>query len=205
MEDQRANDTRPTMEERLDSHARDERFRRIFRRYHQPVRVFFSNRGFGSEECLDLTQETFLRVFKSMETLRREAMLESWLLRIAANVWKNELRRRSAEKRDGKETSLDSGPHGSRPAEMAGTTVDAGSLRPLDKLLVKEQAALLRQALNVLPAQMRRCVLMRVDQELKYREIAAVMQLSIETVKSQIHQARQRLRSELDRYRAEES
>jgi RNA polymerase sigma-70 factor (ECF subfamily) len=55
----------------------------------------------------------------------------------------------------------------------------------------------LLMALRRFPPQMRRCFLLRFDQGLKYREIAAVMHLSIETVKSQLGQARQRLRSEV--------
>ncbi len=186
--------------------APDEEFRQLFDRYYRPVFHFFSNRGFPSEECLDLTQETFLRVYKSMGQFRREATPKRWLLRIAANIWKNELRRRSAEKRDAKEVSLDSDMDGQEPCP-AGDELAAGSRasEPLDAFLAKEQGQRLRRALDELPPQMRRCMLLRTDQELKYREIAAIMKLSVETVKSQIYQARQRLRSELDYRSADEN
>src|SRR6185295_123541 len=68
---------------------------------------------------------------------------------------------------------------------------------PLAGLLADEQVGRLRQALQDLPPQMRRCVLLRIDQNLKYREIAGVMQISIDTVKSQLSQARDRLGREL--------
>lgn len=185
--------------------APDEEFRQLFNRFYRPVYHFFSNRGFASEECLDLTQETFLRVYKSMGQFRREATPKRWLLRIAANIWKNEIRRRSAEKRDAKEVSLDSDLDGQEPSPVD-CELAAGSRasEPLDEFLAKEQDQRLRRALQALPPQMRRCMLLRTDQELKYREIAALMKLSVETVKSQIYQARQRLRSELDYRKADE-
>jgi RNA polymerase sigma-70 factor (ECF subfamily) len=51
------------------------------------------------------------------------------------------------------------------------------------------------RALQDLPEQMRRCFILRFDQQLRYREIAAVMQISIQTVKSHLHQARERLKA----------
>jgi len=186
--------------------APEEEFRQLFDRYYRAVYHFFANRGFPSEECLDLTQETFLRVYKSMGQFRHEAAPKRWLLRIAANIWKNEIRRRSAEKRDAKEVSLDSDMDGLEPnpaeSELAARS---GVSLPLDEFLAKERGQRLRRALNELPPQMRRCMLLRTDQELKYREIAAIMKLSVETVKSQIYQARQRLRSELDHPMADEN
>jgi len=53
---------------------------------------------------------------------------------------------------------------------------------------------LLSSALAQLPPQMRRCVELRFGQELKYREIAAVMKISVDTVKSHLFQAREHLR-----------
>jgi RNA polymerase sigma-70 factor (ECF subfamily) len=176
--------------------AHEEQFRQVFQRYYRPVYLLFANRGFTGEECLDLTQETFLRVVKGIGQLRSDATLECWVLRIATNVWKNELRRRSAKMREAKEISLDHEIERGTPV-AAGRDVQARIDRPLEDLLVREQALLIRRALNELPAQMRRCILMRIDQEMKYREIAAVMQLSVETVKSQISQARKRLRAAL--------
>ena len=63
-----------------------------------------------------------------------------------------------------------------------------------------EELARLRAALDDLPPQMRQVVLLRIDGNLKYREIAEVMQVSIATVKAHLQQARQRLREELADY-----
>jgi len=58
----------------------------------------------------------------------------------------------------------------------------------------------LRSAVEQLPEQMRKCLTLRIDQELKYREIATVLRLSPETVKVHLMRARQRLREELGDY-----
>ena len=174
-------------------HAREERFEHLFERYYRPVSYFFANRGFSNEECRDLTQETFLGVYKGMGRFRRDASVETWLFKIAANIWRNAIRSRRAAKRDAPEISL-----GGMIDDGQQITDDAHQGRgPLGDALADEQARLLREAIEELPTQMQRCLLLRVDQDMKYREIAAVMQISIETVKSQLFQARERLKARL--------
>ena len=51
--------------------------------------------------------------------------------------------------------------------------------------------------MKTLPPQMRRAITLRVDQDLKYREIASLLQISVETVKAHLFSARKRLREEL--------
>ena len=70
----------------------------------------------------------------------------------------------------------------------------------MDDLLAKEQLSLLRRELESLPPRMRRCLQLRLDQELKFREIAVLEQVSIDTVKSQLAQAKKRLRLRLGDY-----
>ena len=185
-------------------------FRRVFDQHHGVVYNFFLSRGFGREDALDLTQETFLRVYKSMGRLRGAENLLLWLRRITANVWKNELRRLSAEKRDGKEVPIDDKAHSGNPdleghSQAIDVQVGDAAPLPLDEVLDKEEVALVRQALRDLPPQMKRCFLLRIEQDMKYKEIAAAMQLEINTVKSQIHQARQRLKAKLEHHYVERS
>lgn len=172
---------------------REGELERLFERYARPVSYFFARRGFSPEECRDLTQETFLGVYRGMDAFRHDASVETWLFTIAANVWRNEVRSRTAGKREGREVPLEglAESPGTVPAELRGAD------DPLAGLLAEERAGLLREALGELPAQMRRCLLLRLDQQLKYREIAQVLCVSIETVKSQLFQARERLRHRL--------
>lgn len=74
------------------------------------------------------------------------------------------------------------------------------SVDPLEETLRDESRRLLREAVGELPPSMRRCVQLRIDRSLKYREIAAILMVSVDTVKTQLHQARQRLKGDLEKH-----
>jgi RNA polymerase sigma-70 factor (ECF subfamily) len=177
---------------------REEVFRQLFERFYRPLRCFFSKRGWPREECEDLVQETFLRVHRKLAEFRGDSQLATWVFQIAANIYRNALRDRSAQKRDGQEISLD--PPGGSESLGLGDLLESEEPSVLDHLLDEEKREKLRQAIGCLPPQMRRCVELRVVAGLKYREIADVLRISIETVKAHLFQARQRLRTELGDY-----
>jgi RNA polymerase sigma-70 factor, ECF subfamily len=171
---------------------RDESSRQLVELHRPRVHNFFRKKGFDPEEIRDLTQDVFQRVFQSIDTFRGESTFEWWLKTVAESVWKNELRRRGAEKRDGIEQSLDESPvpdNDSRPKlELAAPGNDV-----LEDVIHREQLAKIRAALQDLPPQMRQCCLLRYEQNLKYQEIATVMNISVETVKAHLFQAKKRL------------
>jgi len=173
----------------------------LFRRFYRPIVAFFVRRGFSDEEGRDLAQETFFRVFKHIEGYRGESSVETWIFQIASNLYKNTLRSQITYKRDAAEVPL------SLPDDAEVASLGQGERSdPLGSLLTGERARLLREALNELPPQMRRCVILRVEHDLKYREIAQLMGVSIETVKAHLYQARQVLRDKLaDLFTDEES
>lgn len=161
------------------------------------MRGFFARLGFDPEERRDLTQDTFLRVSKNVKTLRSEVAERQWLFTIAANVYRNELRRRGTAKRSGRHVSLDSEEYREEPRREA-SSGGSEDRNPLDDALLADDRRRLRRALAELPARMRRCTLLRLGQELGYQEIATLLQISPSTVKVQLHQARKRLLAALD-------
>jgi RNA polymerase sigma-70 factor (ECF subfamily) len=174
---------------------------RVFREYAPSVTYFFMRRGFSIEECSDLTQETFLKAWSGLGGFRRDSAIETWLIQIATNVWKNHLRASGAIKRSVRTVPLDEavgqGEGVARSPRPGGRRL---SESPQDQLLEQERGRLLREAVDELPRRMRRCVLLRIDQGLKYREIASIMRVSIDTVKTQLYQARHRLKERLQEY-----
>ncbi len=178
---------------------RSEDFKALFHEHYRSVYFFFTNRGVSVEEARDLTQETFLRAYKGMEVFRYEASFKTWLFQIATNLWRNTIRSRSAAKRDAPEVSLEDELN-SGCSILSDQGGSQGHDSPLSRVLSDEAIEQLENAIEELPDQMRRCAQLRIFQELKYREIAELMKLSIETVKSQLHQARQRLRRRLSDY-----
>ena len=125
--------------------------------------------------------------------------MQTWIFQIARNIASNEIRSRRTSKRGATEV----------PFEETCRVEDDGVMReciqadgrvggtPLEDLLVTERAKILHEAMESLPPQMRRCVRLRVEQDLKYREIAAVLGISIDTVKAHLFQARQLLKDKL--------
>ena len=180
----------------------DGAFKELFRRYRHRLLAFFSKRGFGAESCRELSQETFFRVYRGRKSFRGKVPLSSWVFRIAANLAKNELRRRQAKKRSGVEKPLDDDEE-LQPIEVhtGGNPSPATAAQPLAQLLAREQVEALDQALKQLPPQMRRAMQMWVHHEYSVAEIATIMKVSRSTVKVQLHQARKRLRQALaDRF-----
>jgi RNA polymerase sigma-70 factor, ECF subfamily len=164
------------------------------RMFRHRVRGFYTKRGFSTDEAAELTQDTFIRVFSNIGTLRDPSRFMSWLFEMMINIYRNELRRRGAAKRDAFEESIDDQAddgHGNR-AGARGWLASADP-SPLEGALDRERSESLRSALGQLPPQMRRCVTLRL-QDLKYREISKILLISIETVKAHLHQAQKRLK-----------
>lgn len=185
----------PIVQRLRDGAGREESFRTLFDRFYWPLFRFFEHRGFSTEECQDLIQETFLRVYRGIEAFRGEARWEHWLFRIANNTAIKAVRHRAAAKRAGQEVPLE----GEDEAELRAATGGSarGAAEPLRQLLGKETRDLLVEAIEGLPGQMRRCVRLRVLQDLDYDEIAEILQLAPSTVKVQLFKARKRLQMEL--------
>jgi RNA polymerase sigma-70 factor, ECF subfamily len=170
---------------------REENFRRLFELHRSRVNQFFKRKGFSSTEIPDLTQEVFLRVFKAIDGFRRDSSFEWWLLEIADNIYKNELRRKSAEKRDGIEQSLDA--QASEDTTSPGQVLASEVPSPLAEAERKQQEERVRATIRDFPPQMRLAVQLRYEKDLKYQEIADRMKISIETVKAHLFQARKKL------------
>jgi RNA polymerase sigma-70 factor, ECF subfamily len=176
---------------------REKNSQRLFDLHWSRVVSYFKRQGFSQEESKDLTQDTFLRVFKSIDSFRRDSSFEWWLRGIAESIYKNEIRRRRAEKRDGIEQSIDAPVSADERSPSPMENLASPVLDPLAETVKRQQVDALRAALAGLPEQMRRCCMLRYVNGLKYHEIADLMQISIETVKAHLFQGRKRLASML--------
>jgi len=169
--------------------------RELYQLFRRRISSFFAARGFSFDECAGLTQETFIRVFLGIGRLHSASRFATWLFEIAANIYRNELRRRGASKRDAFEESIEElvqTEAAGRPDALSALSSKAPD--PLAETLRRERLESLRAKLDQLPPQMRRCVYLRLYQDLKYREIADLLGISIETVKAHLHQAQKRLK-----------
>ena len=170
--------------------------RRLVDRYGGRLVRYFLKRGLSPEDAEDLTQDVLIRVFNGEARLDSRTGLEAWLFEIAKHVALNHHRSRTALKRSAVVVSLNepASPEGDGPRrEPKDEEPDAR-----DRLLREERLARLTAALDGLPPQMRRCVRLRIDQDRKIEEIAILLRMSPNTVKSHLHHATLRLRSRLE-------
>ncbi len=149
------------------------------------------------EEARDATQETFLKAYRHIGRFRGECELKTWLYRIALNQAANSQRwwRRNGDRlvsieslREGRELSF-------------GETLADPRADPEQQAIAREEERLLTEALRRIKPVFRTALLLRDMEELSYEEIAAMLRVSIGTVKSRIARGREALRQELQRLR----
>lgn len=174
-------------------------FRILFERYYSLLVSFFRKKGMPAEESRELTQDTFFSVYRGLPGFRQEASFKSWLYKIALHILQTEIERRHAQKRDALLVPLEN-TNEEEEALSPADTVAAPGLDPIGIALEKEQQAKLREAMQQLPVQMCRCITLRIVHDLSYAEIAAVMGLSLGTVKAHLHQAKKSLGEKLGGY-----
>jgi len=146
------------------------------------IRAFLFRMVGTVEDAEDLVQETFLRAFRGLDRFRGGAALETWVFRIAANLARDHLRRRS--RAPGTE-SLRGGEGGGQAAPRDGD--------PALRAAAREREAALRRALDGLPFLQRAALSLKVLRGLPYREIARILDSTPASVKASIHLARKRL------------
>jgi RNA polymerase sigma-70 factor (ECF subfamily) len=148
------------------------------------------------EEARDLTQETFLRAFQSIDRFRGDASLKTWIYRIAINQARNRWRWWRRRRRDAT-VSLDAtDEHRDQP--LAATLRNDNSPSPEQQTLARERESQLREALCGLRQSYREAVILRDVEGFSYEEIAQTLQISIGTVKSRISRGRLELRKQLE-------
>jgi RNA polymerase sigma-70 factor (ECF subfamily) len=171
----------------------------IFRRFYRPLRNFFANQSTLRDEADDLAQATLFKAYENIGQYRFEAPFHAWLRQIGENVWRNALREGKAAKRGSGTVSLETAV---RSGEGEPLPVDVADARPTpeQEALAGEKVRVLRAAIEALPPGMRQMTEMRLFADLKYREIAEATGSGLNTVRSQLFEARKRLKPVLDEY-----
>ena len=171
-------------------------FRHLFDKYKKRV-INYCYRYCGHQAVAEeLSQETFLRVYKAAPRYRPKARFSTWLFKIAANVCLNEIRKPIYRNR--MESMDEAAGEGRNPADVVPS--DPDSAAPDAMLAAREQRALVQKAIARLPEKQRAALLLRVNEEFSYREIGEQINRSEGHVKTLIHRGRQRLKKMLGAY-----
>ena len=164
-------------------------FRFLYETYFHAIERFFARKGLLPQDCLDLTQETFLGIYRGLDGYEHRQRFTAWLYRVATTTDLKRRRKATTVKRAAEEVSRDG-------MENPETTlaVPGGQLTGL---LGQERDRALRAAVAELPEQMRDCLTLRLYHQLSYQEIATVKKISVETVKAHLFRARKKLQEKL--------
>ncbi len=151
------------------------------------------------EEARDMTQETFLRIYRHFDRFRGEASLKTWVCRIAVNQalnsqrwWK---RRRRAETHSLDEPLLSEGDDRLALGATLASTADS----PEAEAIAHERQHQMERALGTLKKDFRIAVALRDIEGISYEEIASILAISVGTVKSRIARGREMLRAQLNK------
>jgi RNA polymerase sigma-70 factor, ECF subfamily len=172
-----------------DGSDRQDAFRFLYETYFRAIERFFARKGLPPEDCLDLTQETFLGIYKGLDGYEHRQQFAAWLYRVAMTTFLKRRRAATTAKRAAVEVSRDGMEKPEESLAVPG--------RQLDSLLDEERWRALRSAVAELPDQMRECLTLRLYHQLSYSEIAAAKRISIETVKAHLFRARKKLQEKL--------
>lgn len=176
-------------DEQLVSLSRDgslDAFNSLVERYQSSVYTLCLRLLGNAEAAEDATQETFLSAYRALRSFAG-GNVRSWLLRIAANESKDELRRR--KRKDATESLNEMFDAEDAPVEIPGDDPPAEVIVERRELAVALQSALLE-----IPFDQRQAVLLCDYYGFHYEEVATMTSSSIGTVKSRIHRGRERLR-----------
>lgn len=163
-------------------------YEQLIERFQGPVYNLACRLLNDSADAGDVTQEVFLKIFRSVSNFRGESTLRTWVYRIAVNESHNRRRWLFRHKRG--ETGLDeTGDEGGYEKPL----MDGGET-PFDFTMNREAQLLLEEGLGAVSPVFRAALVLREVEDLSYDEIAAVLEVSVGTVKSRILRGREALR-----------
>jgi len=160
--------------------------------FQQPVYALAMRLLGDTSEASDVVQEVFLKVFRNIASFRGQSTLKTWIYRITVNEAHNARRWFFRHRRA--EVELDSDPDEGRNWKE---TLADGARSPFEEARDREQRLLIEAALRRINPIFREAVVLRDITDLSYEEIAAVLEVSLGTVKSRILRGWDALRQEL--------
>jgi RNA polymerase sigma-70 factor (ECF subfamily) len=183
------------LEAKAPTHSSDHaEFEKLVERTHRQAYNMAYRLTGNRDDAEDLTQEAYLRAYRSFATYNRQLPFESWFFRILSNLFIDLLRRRPKQK----PLSLDQ-PVGDEDSEenllLQIADEEADPERNLIDQVMDER---IQNALAALPEAFRVAVLLCDVEGKSYEEVAQIMGSSIGTVRSRIHRGRTLLRRALD-------
>jgi RNA polymerase sigma-70 factor (ECF subfamily) len=170
----------------------EEAFQILVSRYRARIINLITRFVGDPDRAEDISQEVFIRVYRNRERYRKSGKFSTWIFTIAANLAKNEIRRKVRHRRvvsmdDEKEPGT----------SLAATLADRG-VGPGQALERKELEVLILDAIESLPERYRMALVLRDLEGLAYEEVSRVLGIPGGTVRSRINRARLMVKDKLE-------
>lgn len=153
----------------------------LFERHHRALLGFLFHMTGHKEQSEDMVQTVFYRMLKYRHTFRGDGEFRTWMYHLARNVVHDHGR---TQKRSVKEAEL-----------VEGVMDISGGADADENLRRKQDQLMLRQALNQLSEESREILVLSKFQELRYQEIASILDISEGAVKVRVHRAMSQLKN----------
>lgn len=170
----------------------------LFQRYERRVLFFILRSVRDRERAEELAQDVFLKVIDAAETFRETTSFKAWIFAIARNLCIDESRRQKHRKT--RSLHEHASRQGDDSREWLDLIVDIDANAGAEEVARGEFRRALEQALAALPDEQRNTFLLREVEQLKYREIAELEDVSENTVKSRMRYALSSLQQALVEY-----
>jgi RNA polymerase sigma-70 factor (ECF subfamily) len=167
-------------------------FNKVYKEYHPKIFRYLSQL-IGNYEADDVTQEVFTKVSRGLEGFKGESKFSTWLYRIATNTALDRLKvspfKHSIESLTSREKE-----------EVEDRDVWTGQRKvsPELKFIRKEMNSCIRDLINKLPSDYKTIIILGEIEGFKNKEIADILEISLDTVKIRRHRARANLKKELE-------
>lgn len=168
----------------------------LIAQYHQPLYSLIARSLTDPADAADITQEVFIKVFRSIRGFHGESSLRTWLYRIALHEASNQRRWWSRHKKQELtiDSTMDSTDSGNEGIPLAATLADRGD-SPFDLAAQAELRHQVEEALHQIPESFRNVVVLREIEGFAYEEIAEILNIHVGTVKSRLTRGRSALRA----------
>ncbi len=165
--------------------GREDGFEELVRRYQRPITAYIYRMLNNYDASLDVTQEVFIKVYKSLDKYSSDYKFSTWLYRIAHNAAIDHIRRNSNYQQ-------------SLEVENADGTyqiqIECPNPTPEENRERSEWRTEIEAVVKCLPQTYRELIVLRHTQEMSYDEIAEITQLPLGTVKNRLFRAREMMR-----------
>ena len=158
----------------------------------QPKILNYLSRLIGPGEAEDTAQEVFTKVSRSLDSFKGQSKLSTWIYRIATNTAIDKMRS-SGHKHTAVQIPLDDG----TGIEKTPPGIGAPDTPTDQKVIRREMSECVREYVDRLPPDHRTVLILKELEGFKNREIATILDISLENVKVRLHRARGRLKQEL--------